>query len=365
MEEATYVEGFHDAEAVKLMTYNNLGNTGLRVSEMAFGGGPAGGVYGSQMEEESLKTLQLALKCGINYIDTAPWYGNGRSEEVLGKGLATVPRQAFYIGTKVGRYEPNIENMFDFSAEKVTKVFEESLKKLGLDYVDIIQIHDIEFASSLDIIVNETLPALQKLVDQGKARFIGITGYTLSCLKEVVERSKVRVDTVLTYCRNTILNDDFKNYVDFFKSHNVSMINACCVVMGLLAQDAKATPHWHPAPQEIKDKVQEARDLCKTNGCDLGRLSVQYSLQTCKGFIGTHLMGNSSVAVLQHNIATIRAKPTDLEMRIAKQVRELFSSLSKTHWEGEDPKRYWTQLKMHRGEIPHDPNFKPFITSAN
>jgi aryl-alcohol dehydrogenase-like predicted oxidoreductase len=79
------------------------------------------------------------------------------------------------------------------------------------------QIHDIDFAASVDVIVNETLPALQSVVDAGKARFIGVTGYTLSFLKETIERSNTKVDTVLSYARNILIDDTLKEFLPFFQ----------------------------------------------------------------------------------------------------------------------------------------------------
>ncbi|CAL4069099.1 unnamed protein product, partial [Meganyctiphanes norvegica] len=349
---------FHEPPPTPKIPSHSHVSYGLRLSQMGFGGSPAGGVFGDQKEEETAQILSMALKAGINYIDTSPWYGNGRSEEVIGKALKSIPRKAYYIGTKVGRYEPNVEKMFDFSAERIAKSVDLSLQKLGLDYVDIIQVHDLEFAPSLDIIVNETLPALQKVVDQGKARYIGITCYPVSALKEVIERSKVKINCVLSYARNTLLNEDLKQYMDFFQSRGVGVINAASVAMGLLAQ-SPLLPEWHPAPEAIRAKVQEARNLCTKSGVDLGRLSVHYSLETPG--IATHLMGNSSMEILNLNVSSVTTSLTEVEKKTIKEVKEMLSTIEKTHWEGDDVAKYWSQLKVARGEVPQDPSVKPFL----
>lgn len=90
--------------------------------------------------DEGIATVNKALKSGINYIDTAPYYGQGRSEEVLGMALKDIPRSAYYLATKVGRYEQRFEGMFDFSAKKTRESVEKSLDLLGVEYVDIIQV---------------------------------------------------------------------------------------------------------------------------------------------------------------------------------------------------------------------------------
>ncbi|KAG8234353.1 hypothetical protein J437_LFUL014806 [Ladona fulva] len=180
----TYVEGFHDLEAVKAMKYNPLGKTGMLVSHLSIGGGALGGFYGEYEEADAIAAVQEAIRKGVNYIDTAPWYGDGRSEALLGKALAGVPRKAYYLATKVGRYKPITEEMFDFSAKRALSSVDKSLDLLKLSYVDIIQVHDVEFAPSLDLIVNETLPALESVVKAGKAHHIGITGYSVNILKD-------------------------------------------------------------------------------------------------------------------------------------------------------------------------------------
>lgn len=166
--------------------------------------------------EECKKTVDTALRSGINYIDTAPWYGHGTSEEILGECLKNIPRESYYIATKVGRYEKDPKLMFDFSAEKTRESIETSLKRMKLDYIDVIQVHDIEFAPSLDIVINETLPVLEKAVKDGKAKFIGITGYPVHTLKECVERSSVKINTILSYTRLTLIDDTLNEFLPFF-----------------------------------------------------------------------------------------------------------------------------------------------------
>lgn len=145
----------------------------------------------------------------MNYIDTAPYYGQGRSEKIIGKALKGIPRKAYIIATKVGRYNMGrtIDEIFDFSAKKTKESIETSLGYLGLDSVDILQIHDIEFADSLDIVVNETLPVVEEAKKQGKTRFIGVTGYPLQPLKEIILKAPGRFDV------KHLTNRFFKNYM--------------------------------------------------------------------------------------------------------------------------------------------------------
>lgn len=157
-------------------------------------------------EETAIKSIHHAIKSGINYIDTAPFYGDGRSEKIIGKALKGIPREAYYIATKVCRYGSftnSYEEQFDFSAKRTKKSIDISLEYLGLDYVDLIQIHDVEFAPNLDMVVNETLPAVEEARKQGKARFIGFSGYPLNVLKETLLKAPGRFDVSIFQIHNS------------------------------------------------------------------------------------------------------------------------------------------------------------------
>ena len=220
---------------------------------------------------------RYSLDRGINYIDTAYWYGQGHSEKFLGKVLSDIPRDKYYIATKAGRYELDYPNMFNFDPEKFAKSAEQSLKRLKLDYVDILQIHDIEFSSSLDVIVNETLPALEKLKQRGLCRYIGITGYPIEPLMEVIRRSPVTIDSALSYCRLALYDNTLANHFDFFKERGVAVINACAVGMGLLTK--QGTLDWHPALPEIKEACRNTVEYCTAQGVDVARLALNHSTQ--------------------------------------------------------------------------------------
>ena len=120
---------------------------------------------------------------------------------MLGQALRRIPRHAYYIGTKVGRYGADWENAFDFSEERILAELDKSLERLQLPYVDLIQIHDFEFCQDPVRIATETLPVLERIVRSGKARYIGITGYSLQEFHQVLDRTQVKVDTVLSYAR--------------------------------------------------------------------------------------------------------------------------------------------------------------------
>jgi len=139
--------------------YRELGKTGLKLSVVSYGAASIGNEYGNLDEAQGIRSLRVALDGGVNFIDTSPYYGRTLSEGVLGKAFKAIPRDRFIIGTKCGRYDVD---QFDFSAERVTRSAEESLQRMGLDWLDIIQCHDIEFGN-LQQVMDEALPALRNV----------------------------------------------------------------------------------------------------------------------------------------------------------------------------------------------------------
>lgn len=259
-----------------MMQYRPLGHSGMKLSALSLGGAVYGNVYGKFDRRSAIAGLNYALDQGINYIDTSPWYGQGQSEKFIGEALQGVPRSKYCIGTKVGRYERSNPLMFDFSAAKTLKSVEKSLQYLGLEYVDVLQVHDIEFAPSIDIIVNETLPTLEKLQQRGLCQKIGITGYNLSALKSVVEKSHVNIDSVLSYCRLTLIDASLIDEFKFFLSRGIGIINASPIAMGLLLPNSEI-PEWHPSSEEIKVASVEAAEYCSKRGVDISRLALKFS----------------------------------------------------------------------------------------
>ncbi|KAK2437156.1 L-galactose 1-dehydrogenase [Trifolium repens] len=282
------------------MELRELGRTGLKLSSVGFGASPLGNVFGSVTEEQANASVRLAFQSGINFFDTSPYYGGTLSEKVLGKALKAlnVPRSEYIVATKCGRYADG----FDFSAERVTRSVDESLERLQLDYVDILQCHDIEFGS-LDQIVNETIPALQKLKEAGKTRFIGITGLPLEVFTYVLDRVPPgTLDVILSYCHHSINDSTLEDIVPYLKSKGVGIISASPLAMGLLTE--AGPPEWHPASPELKSACRAAATYCKENGKNISKLALQYSLLNKE--ITSVLVGMKSVEQVEENVAAAR-----------------------------------------------------------
>src|SRR3954453_1208666 len=169
------------------MKHRPLGRTGLQLPLLSFGASSLGQEFRTVDLNEAMRSVRVALDLGMNFIDTSPFYGRGLSECLLGPALRGVPRDSYLLGTKLGRYDVA---HFDFSARRVVESVDVSLHRLGTDHLDIILCHDIEFVDMRQI-VEETLPALDKVRQQGKVRFIGISGYPMNIFRYVLDRAKL------------------------------------------------------------------------------------------------------------------------------------------------------------------------------
>jgi L-galactose dehydrogenase len=301
------------------MIYRTLGNTDLQVSALSYGASPLGSVFRDIDEAEGIRTVHTAVDLGINFIDVAPYYGITRAETMLGKALATVPRDRYLLATKVGRYGPA---EFDFSAERVRRSVDESLQRLGVDVIDLIQCHDIEFGS-LDQVIEETLPALRELRDAGKVRFIGITGYPLQSFRYVLERTQV--DTVLSYCRYSLNDTALETLLPYLQEREIGIISASPLSMGLLTQ--RGAPAWHPAPAALKEACLQAAAHCEARGADLSKLALQFAV--ANPAIATTLVGTASPANLARNAAWIE-EPLDEEL--LAEIRGILAPVQGATW---------------------------------
>ncbi|VFQ81858.1 unnamed protein product [Cuscuta campestris] len=306
-----------------------LGNTGLNVSSLGFGASPLGNVFGNVSEEEALAAVRRAFRLGINFFDTSPYYGGTLSEKVLGKALKAlgVARDQYIVSTKCGRYKEG----FDFSAERVTRSIGESLERLQLDYVDILHCHDIEFGS-LDQIVNETIPALVKLKEAGKARFIGITGLPLQIFTYVLDRvPQGTVDVVMSYCHYSINDSTLEDLLPYLKRKGVGVISASPLAMGLLTEPGP--PEWHPASPELKAACRAAASYCKGKGKNISKIAIQYSLANAE--ISTILVGMKSVAQVEENVAAateVTATASGKEEETLSEISNILKHVKNQTW---------------------------------
>lgn len=306
------------------MQYRTLGKTGLEVSVISFGAAPLGSEYRNIDESEGISAVHTALDLGVNFIDTSPYYGRTKSEIVLGKALRTINRDQYYLATKVGRY--GLQD-FDFTVNSVIKSVDQSLARLGIDYIDLIQCHDIEFGD-LGMIINETIPALRKVQKQGKVRFIGITGLPLKIFRYVLERTAV--DTILSYCHYALNDVSLESLIPTFEDENIGIINASALSMQLLTNIG--APDWHPADDEIKVACLKAAEHCRSKGADIAELGLQFALANPK--IHTTLMGTANPENVKKNVACVNQTP---DTQLLTEILEILDSIRDRTWSSGRP----------------------------
>ncbi|MDX1953005.1 MAG: aldo/keto reductase [Verrucomicrobiota bacterium] len=301
------------------MNYRELGRTGLKLSILAYGASSLGNEFRQTDEAEGIRSLHVALDGGINFIDTSPYYGRTLSEKVLGKAFKEIPRDRFIIGTKCGRYD--VEK-FDFSADRVTRSVDESLQRMGLEYIDIMQCHDIEFVPMAQI-VEETLPALRKLQQQGKIRFVGITGFPLKIFKYVLERTNL--DCILSYCHYALNDDSLLELIPFLKEKGVGIINASPFSARLLTN--APLPKWHLASPELKDACRRAAEHCSRRGVDIAQLAVRFCVENPD--ITTCVVGTADPVNMQKCLDWANGP---LDETLLKEVQAILAPVKNKTW---------------------------------
>jgi L-galactose dehydrogenase len=239
-----------------------LGKTGLQLPILSFGASSLGQEFRSVQLDEAMKSVHVALECGLNFIDTSPFYGRGMSEVMLGIALRGISRDSYTLCTKLGRYDlPH----FDFSAKRVAESVDVSLHRLGTDHLDIILCHDIEFVP-MQQIVDETIPALKKIQQSGKVRFIGFSGYPQKIFQFICDQADV--DCVMSYNQYTLQNTRFVDEsVPYLKVEGVGVMNAGPFSARLLTN--APLPVWLKEPESVKAAAREAAALCSKNGSDI------------------------------------------------------------------------------------------------
>ena len=307
------------------MDYRDLGRTGLKLSKIGYGASSLGAVFHDFDKARGLESVFTAIDQGINFIDVSPYYGHYKAETVLGEALRQIPRDKFILSTKVGRYGENGVNSWDYSAERVSRSVYESMERLGIDYIDLINVHDIEFAD-LRQIVSETIPALVELRNKGVVGHVGITDLQLENLKWVIENSpEGSVESVLNFCHYCLNDDKLVDFLDFFESRGIGVISASPFSMGLLTE--RGAPEWHPAPKPLMDACRKAAEHCKAKGYPIEKLAMQYSLSNDR--ICSTLFSTTRPENLLKNLQYI-SEPIDSQL--LAEVQEIIGDQKRVSW---------------------------------
>jgi len=300
-----------------------LGQTGLQLPILSFGASSLGAEFRAVKLDEALESVRVALDCGLNFIDTSPFYGRGMSEVLLGIALQGVPRDSYTLCTKLGRYDLA---HFDFSAQRVAESVDVSLHRLRTDHLDIVLCHDIEFVP-MQQIVDETIPALRKQVQAGKVRFIGVSGYPQKIFRFICDQTEV--DCVLSYNQYTLQNTRFADEtIPYLKAKGVGVMNAGPFSARLLTN--APLPAWLKEPEEVKAAARKAAEHCAKKGVDIAKLALQFSLANPD--ITTTVSGSANPQNIR-NWARWAAEP--LDQQLLAEVQAIFAPVKNLgHLEG-------------------------------
>ena len=266
------------------MQQRPLGRTGLQLPILSFGASSLGAEFRSIDIQEAMRAVRTALDCGMNFIDTSPFYGRGMSEVLLGVVLQEIPRDRYLLCSKLGRYDAA---HFDFSAKRVVESVDVSLKRMRVDHLDLCLCHDLEFVE-MSQIVEETLPALRKVQQQGKVRFVGVSGYPMKMFRYILERAPI--DVLLSYNHYTLQNTMLESLIPLAKSMGTGIMNAAPFSARLLAN--AELPKWHKATPEVRATARRAAEHAAKRGSDIAKLAVQFS--TRNPDIATCIAGSAS-----------------------------------------------------------------------
>ncbi len=304
-----------------------IGNTGVEVTRLGLGGAPiggaamAGGLYPGASYDEALATVRRAHEIGVGHFDTAPLYGAGRSEVRFGAVLSTLPRGSFALSTKAGRLMepdpgdpgrhaaenlPRLRPRFDLSRDGILRSLEASLRRLRLDRVDILYLHDPDAEDLEEEACATAFPALIELREQGVVGAIGCGMNQWEMPARFVRRFDL--DIILLAGRYTLLDHTaYAELLPLCRERGVMLSIGGPYNSGILAGDP-ARPssfNYGPAPPEWARKAVALKAACDRHGVDLRAAALQFVL--AHPVVATVVPGARTVAEVEQNADLIRA----------------------------------------------------------
>jgi D-threo-aldose 1-dehydrogenase len=270
--------------------------TGIRVTQLGFGGASIGNLYHEITGEDAAAAVDAAWAGGIRYFDTAPHYGLGLSEERLGAALRDRPRERFVLSTKAGRLlEPNPEpqgsdraggfavpdrlrRRFDFSPAGVRRSLEASLERLGTGRVDIVYVHDPD--EHVDEAIAGAIPELIRMRDEGLIGAVGVGMNQWQAPLRMVRETDL--DVVMLAGRWTLLDRSGAPLLDECAGRGVAVVAAAPFNSGLLARaEPPDDAHFNyaPAAPELIARARALAGICARHGVELPAAAVQFPLR--------------------------------------------------------------------------------------
>lgn len=305
-----------------------LGSTGILVSRLSLGASSLGGVFHPVDEGDAIAAVHAALDAGINYFDVAPAYGGTRAEAVLGRALRGVPRNGYYLSTKVGKYtNPGRygDDVFDYSRARIRSSIEESAERLGTGYFDIVHLHDIEYGGPMFIewALTEGLDALLELKKEGRVGAVSFGVYPMDLWRRIL--ANYPVDAALVHNHYCLNDTRLVELLPVATERGIGIINGSPFASGLLT--GREPPSWHPAGPEERAVFREAEAFCSARGVSLAQLALQFSSQNPA--IPTTLFSSACAESVRTNVRWHEA-PADPELVAA--VQEILQPVRNKEW---------------------------------
>ncbi|MBT8241766.1 MAG: aldo/keto reductase [Acidimicrobiia bacterium] len=306
-----------------------IGQTGVTTTQVAFGTSALGSMpdtYGYEVDEERARATIRAIFAGpANVIDSSRNYGFGRSERRVGEVIAElggVP-DGFVVSTKLDRESDTGR----FDADQARHSFEESLRALSLDRVDVLFLHDPEYATDLDEVTGRggSIDALFGMKADGLADAVGLAMGRLDVMTELVQTHPF--DVILNHNRFTLLNRSADSLYSFAHENGMAVWNAAPYAGGVLAKGASTVPRltYSPADEEALEPVRAIERICADFGVPPGAAALQFSMRDPR--ISTTVIGVS----LPERVATTT------EWAEFDIPDELWSELSQLDYDVDDP----------------------------
>lgn len=281
------------------MRTRQLGHTGLEVSEVGWGGAGVT-LYGGVSEDQVFATLDRALELGVTYWDTAPLYGRGKSEELIGRYLSSVRGSVRpLVATKAG-YLPD---GFDYGYDATLRCLEGSMRRLRMDRLPLVQIHDIEHSSLAFIMSRKgAFAALSRMKAEGVVEHIGVSGGPPDLLLEAIETREF--ETVITHSRYTLLDTSAgTRLIPRAAELGIGVINGGPYATGILATGPINGAHlgYRAAPEAVLERVHTMQEFFAANGLELREAALGLSL--VNPAIAVTIPGASSPQELEDSVA--------------------------------------------------------------
>jgi len=277
-----------------------LGRTGLRLTELGFGAAPLGNLYEAIPELDADATLERAWAAGIRYYDTAPLYGHGLSELRVGRLLRGLPRDAFVLSTKVGRYfvpsgrapvdrgqwaaPLNFSPVYDYGYDGTMRALEQSMLRLGIPRIDIALIHDVDrrnHGADYDRRFAEAMGgayrALEELRRSGDVGAIGVGVNEADVCARFAREGNFDC-VILAGCYSLLRQEALDEFLPLALAKGIGVILAGVFNSGILAEGPREGAHYNylAAPPEIIDRVRRLDALCSAAGVPLPAAALKF-----------------------------------------------------------------------------------------